>query len=452
MSNGLPENDLLGKRAVVIGGSIAGMLAARVLSDFFVEVIIIEKDKMTDQHLTRTGVPQGSHGHALLKSGEEILNDLFPGIVEELIEAGSVKSDFASELAWNHHGSWKVKYQAGMSIIQQSRPFLESHIQRRLKQIPNISFIYETKAKKLLLNTDQLQIDGIMIQKEEKMDQEIKADLVIDAAGAGSQTSSWLKQLGYQAPAKTEVKVDLFYASRIYRSLSSEKKDWSSLLVYPNPPSQNRGGGIFPIENQRWMVTLLGYGVDSPPNSGDEFLKYASSLEKLDVYDAIKEGQPETDVAIYRFPALRRFHFEKLSHFPNRLLVMGDAFCRMDPVFGQGMSISALEAVALKNELQKAVQKNGLTQISIQTHRCFSKIIDIPWLIALTEDFRFTNTVGKKPAGLPFLMWYVKKVILACETNEAVYGKLINVLQLKAHPFTLFSPATLKAVLFQPRS
>ncbi|MFZ7942871.1 FAD-dependent oxidoreductase [Neobacillus sp. 19] len=451
MENELPENDLLGKRAVVIGGSIAGMLAARVLSDFFAEVLIIEKDQMNDHILTRTGVPQGSHGHALLKSGEEILNDLFPGIVEELIKAGSVKSDFASELAWNHHGRWKVKYHAGMSIIQQSRPFLEWRILLRLKQIPNISFMYESKAKKLLVDDNQVEVKGIVIQKGGEMNEEILADLVIDAAGAGSQTSTWLKQLGYQTPAKTEVKVDLFYASRIYRSLSSKKKDWGSLLVYPNPPLQNRGGGIFPIENQRWMVTLLGYGVESPPKSGNEFLAYAKCLEKPEVYNAIKDGQPETDITIYRFPALRRFHFEKLSHFPNRLIVMGDAFCRMDPVFGQGMSISALEAVALKNELQKAVHINGLTQISLVTHRRFSKIIDVPWLIALTEDFRFSHTIGKKPFGLPFLMWYVKKVILACETNEAIYGKLINVLQLKAHPFTLFSPAALINVLFQPR-
>lgn len=127
----------LGKQALVIGGSIAGLFAARILSDFFEEVLIIEKDQKREKHLTRTGVPQGSHGHALLKSGEEILTELFPGIVDELIADGSVKSDFTSGLAWNHHGSWKVKYHAGISIIQQSRPFLEWHIQRRLEMIPN---------------------------------------------------------------------------------------------------------------------------------------------------------------------------------------------------------------------------------------------------------------------------------------------------------------------------
>ncbi|MBT2697488.1 FAD-dependent monooxygenase [Bacillus sp. ISL-40] len=442
-------NRFLGEKALVIGGSIAGLLAARILSDFFKEVLILEKDHMNEKDFTRTGVPQGAHGHALLKSGEEILNDLFPGIVDELIADGSVKSDFASELAWNHHGCWKVKYQAGMSIIQQSRPFLEWHIHRRLEMIPNINFLYGAKVKKLLISSESTSIVGVEIQNDGEAAISLKADLVVDATGARSSLSNWLRQLGFDAPQKTEVKVNLFYASRIYSSLSSINNDWGSLLVYPNPPKQTHGGGIFPIENQRWMVTLLGYGVESPPSTEEEFIKYAKSLEQADVYEAIKNGTPDTDVSVYRFPALRRFHYDKLQRFPNGLIVIGDAFCRIDPVFGQGMSIAALEAIALKKELQKALHKNKLTQISNNAHRSFSKIIDVPWLIALTEDFRFTHTDGAKPFGLPLLKWYVKRVILACESNQNVYGKLINVLQLKAHPISLFSPSTLKAVLFQ---
>ncbi|SMQ64804.1 2-polyprenyl-6-methoxyphenol hydroxylase [Bacillus sp. OV166] len=444
-------NSFLGKRALVIGGSIAGLLAARILSDFFEEVLIIEKDQKREKHLTRTGVPQGTHGHALLKSGEEILTELFPGIVDELIADGSVKSDFTSELAWNHHGSWKVKYHAGISIIQQSRPFLEWHIQRRLEMIPNISFLYGAKAKRMVINSDSTSIIGVEIQKDGEAAVPLNANLVVDATGAGSNSTNWLRQLGFDAPQKTEVKVNLFYASRIYSSLSSKNKDWGNLLVYPNPPRQNRGGSISPIENQRWMVTLLGYGVESPPSTLEEFINYAKSLEQPDVYEAIKNGTPETDVSVYRFPALRRFHYENLQRFPNGLIVSGDAFCRIDPVFGQGMSIAALEAIALKKELQKALKKNKLSQISKNTHRSFSKIIDVPWLIALTEDFRFTHTDGAKPFGLPLLKWYVKRVILACESNQKIYGKLINVLQLKAHPISLFSSSTLKAVLFQAK-
>jgi 2-polyprenyl-6-methoxyphenol hydroxylase-like FAD-dependent oxidoreductase len=438
----------LGKKALVIGGSIAGLFAARILSDFYEEVLILEKDPKNEKNLTRTGVPQGSHGHALLKSGEEILSELFPGIVDELTADGSVKSDFTSELAWNHHGSWKVKYHAGISIIQQSRPFLEWHIKRRLEMLPNISFLYGVKAKKLLISSDSTNVIGVEILSDGKAAIPLKADFVVDATGAGSSSSTWLSQLGFDSPQKSEVKVNLFYASRIYSSLSSKNKDWGNLLVYPNPPEQKRGGSISPIENQRWMVTLLGYGVESPPSTEEEFIKYAESLEQPDVYEAIKNGTPDTDVSVYRFPALRRFHYEKYHRFPNGLIVIGDAFCRMDPVFGQGMSIAALEAIALKKELQKALKKNKPVQISINAHRSFSKIIDVPWLIALTEDFRFTHTVGAKPFGLPLLKWYVKRVILACANNQRVYGKLINVLQLKAHPISLFTPNTLKAVLF----
>jgi 2-polyprenyl-6-methoxyphenol hydroxylase-like FAD-dependent oxidoreductase len=438
----------LGKRAVVIGGSIAGMLAARILSDFYAEVLILEKDQKSKKDMTRTGVSQGSHGHALLKSGEEILTELFPGIVEELIADGSVTSDFTSKLAWNHHGSWKMKYHSGVSIIQQSRPFLEWHIKRRLAMIPNVSFLYGQKAKKLQTHHEFAHVEGLEVQIDGGALAPFKADLVIDASGAGSVTSSWLQSLGYDAPSKTEVKVDLFYASRIYSSLSSESYDWGNLLVYPNPPKQNYGGSISPIENQRWMVTLLGYAAESVPQSGDEFLQFARGLEHPEVYEAIKNGTPESDISIYRFPALRRFHYDKLKHFPNGLIVMGDAFCRMDPVFGQGMSIAALEAMVLKRELQKALQKQKPDKISKNAHRSFSKIIDVPWLIALTEDFRFTHTVGAKPFGLPILKWYVKRVILACAANQKVYGKLINVLQLKAHPISLFSISTLKAVLF----
>ncbi|MFL6561198.1 MAG: FAD-dependent oxidoreductase, partial [Bacillus sp. (in: firmicutes)] len=339
------ENNHLGKKALVIGGSIAGMLAARILSDFFEEVLIIEKDQKNEKDLTRTGVPQGSHGHALLKSGEEILSELFPGIVDELIADGSVQSDFTSNLAWNHHGSWKLKFHADVSIIQQSRPFLEWHIQRRLAMIPNINFLYGTKTNKLLINSNSNKVIGIEIQQEGATATMFEADFVVDASGAGSSTSNWLIQLGFEPPKKTEVRVNLFYASRIYSSLSSQNHNWGNLLVYPNPPLQNRGGSISPIEKDRWMVTLLGYGVDVPPLYGDEFLQYAKSLEHPDVYEAIKNAQPETEVSVYRFPALRRFHYEKLNQFPSGLVVMGDAFCRIDPVFGQGMSIAAMEAI-----------------------------------------------------------------------------------------------------------
>ncbi|CAM3550797.1 FAD-dependent monooxygenase [Aeromicrobium ponti] len=375
------------KTAIVIGGSIAGMLAARVLSEFFEEVIIIEKDPKSTKRQLRKGIPQGAQGaqgHVLLKSGEEILEELFPGLIDEMIKEGSVPADFANDLAWHFHGSWKIKYDSGLSIIQQSRTFLEGHIRRRIDRIGNIHTLYNTKVKGLL--TDGSRVTGIEAETADEM-VEFSSDLTVETSGASSLAAQWLKKLGFTTPEKTEVKVNLFYANRIYRKLSPIQREWKSLLVYPNPPAQACGGGISPTEDNQWMITLLGYGVKSPPADNNDFLEYAKNLEQPHVYEAIKDGEPVTDTEVYRFPALRRFHFEKLKSFPKGLIVMGDAFCRIDPVFAQGMSLAAKEAKALQEVFKKAGDAEADPKIF---HHKIGKIVDIPWLIALTEDFRFS--------------------------------------------------------------
>lgn len=439
----------LGQRAIVIGGGIAGKLAARVLSDFFTEVMVLEKNKKSDQTSLRSGVPQGSHGHALLKSGEDILEDLFPGITKELLTSGAIPSNFSKDISWYHHGSWKIKHDSNIQTIQQSRPFLEGHLQRRLEQFNNIHFIYGTKVSTILTNPDKTKTTGVTYQTNLGEVKEFNADLIIDASGAATQTSKWLKLLDYPQPEKTEVKVDLFYASRTYHELSPIEKCWKGLLIYPNPPEQARGGGIYKIEDNKWMVTMLGYGIENPPADDRSFLEYAAALDHPTIYDAINQGKPASEVSIYRFPSLRRYHYDKLKKFPNGLVVMGDAFCRIDPVFAQGMSLSALEATALKEVLEKATRNQSLNKISYFAHRKFSKILDIPWMIAITEDFRFSHTLGKRFIGLPFLQTYIKKVVTASATNKDVYETFIHVLHLKAHPVTLFSPKILKSILFK---
>jgi 2-polyprenyl-6-methoxyphenol hydroxylase-like FAD-dependent oxidoreductase len=436
-------NRIEGKRAIVIGGSIAGKLSARVLSDFFEEVIVLEKDQKNDSIAIRKGVPQGSQGHVLLKSGEELLEELFPGIIAEMVKEGSTVSDFARDLVWFHHGCRKVSFDSGLSIIQQSRSFLEWHIQKRLETIPNIDFRYGITVKKLLLK-DNKEISGITLEKQDGRQMNLSGDLVIDASGAASLTPKWLEELGFKKPKKTEVKIDLFYASMIFGKLAARASNWHSLLVYPNPPKQSKGGTISPIEGDCHLVTLLGYGVEHLPSDHSAFLQYAKNLDQPDLYEAIKTAVPESGIQMYRFPALRRYHFDKMKQFPAGLLVIGDSICRIDPVFAQGMSIAAMEAVVLRKMLKSSRTKEKLTN---DFHRKISKIIEIPWLIALTEDFRFQHTSGKKPFGLSILQMYVKNVVLACSHNEKVYSQFMNVLHLKAHPVSLFKPAILTSVL-----
>ena len=429
-------------RAVVTGGSIAGKLAARVLSDFFKEVILIEKDKKNNHVISRKGVPQGVQGHVLLKSGEEIIEELFPGIIQELSLNGAKKSDFAGDLFWSHHGTQKVRFASDVLISQQSRPLLEWQIQQRLEKITNITCEFGCRVQTVIFGKDE--INRVFIEDEDGSVTELLADLVIDASGAAALHNQWLRDSGYGLPAKTEIKVDLFYASMFYKKFSHEPTDWHSLLLYPNPPEFDRGGMISPIEGNRMLVTLIGYGTKQVPKDIDSFKEYARTLDKPEFYEVIKDELPlSEDVQVYRFPALRRYHFEKLKDFPSGLLVIGDAFCRVDPVFAQGMSLAAMEAKTLRELLMKGFNKKQLTK---SYHKNVSRIIDIPWLIALTEDFRFRTTSGRKPAGLPFLQWFVKKVTMACSQNERVYAQFIKVLHLKSHPISLARPVLLARI------
>jgi flavin-dependent dehydrogenase len=223
-----------------------------------------------------------------------------------------------------------------------------------------------------------------------------------------------------------------------------DQLNWHSLLAYPNPPEIDRGGTISPIEGNRMLVTLIGYGTKNIPNDLDSFMQYAKTLKQPDFYKVIKNEIPcSEDIEVYRFPALRRYHFEKLKDFPSGLLVLGDAACRIDPVFAQGMSLAAMEAKALKELLMMQTTKKRLTK---SYYEKVGKILEIPWLIALTEDFRFRTTSGRKPIGLPILQWFVKKVVAASAYNEDVYTQFIQVLHLKKHPVTLANPYILAKV------
>ncbi|UYZ20137.1 FAD-dependent oxidoreductase [Mesobacillus jeotgali] len=430
-------------RAVVTGGSIAGKLAARVLSEFFKEVIVIEKDHKNDSIINRNGVPQGEQGHVLLKSGEEIIEELFPGILQELSLHGAKKTDFAGDLLWSHHGTQKIRFASNVIISQQSRPLLEWQIQQRLEKIPNVYFRFGCRVQNLLFDNDE--INRIIFKEADGSVTELLADLVIDASGAAALHNQWLRESGHGIPPKTEVKVNLFYASMVYKELSHSSMDWHSLLAYPNPPEIDRGGMISPIEGNRMLVTLIGYGSKEVPKDLDSFKEYAEKLEQPEFYKAIENALPlSEEIQVYRFPALRRYHFEKLKDTPSGLLVIGDAFCRIDPVFAQGMSLAAMEAKALRDLLRKRLNKKQLTN---SYYNNVSRIIDIPWLIALTEDFRFRTTSGRKLIVLPILQWYVKKVVAACSHDESVYSQFIQVLHLKAHPLSLARPGILAKVL-----
>ncbi|MFG6116107.1 FAD-dependent oxidoreductase [Halobacillus sp. MO56] len=435
------------EKAVVIGGGISGKLAARVLADSFQEVIILERDSEAHGPLPRKGAPQGEHIHALLFAGANGLEELFPGITERFNRSGAVKINATQDVAWFHHGVWKLRFNGDYTTILQTRPHLEWHIEQYVKSIPNISIKYSQRVRDFFYNEEENQITGVEIADGDTI-KTIHADLVVDASGVSSISSRWLTKREVHIPVE-KVKIDLSYFTKTLELPDNPDRDWSIKLVYPTPPLEKIGGGISRVEGNRYLVTFMGYHNEINEKevlkSDDSFIEIARKLPKLDLYHELKDATALSKTATFRVPNITWRRIDKVKQLPTGLLMIGDTVCRIDPFFGQGMSIAVLEALALKKLL---TSDNRSTQNIIDRfHQEAGKIISPIWNMVITEDFRYPDTIGKKPVGLAIQQWYAKNIFLLSSENKDVYQSFIRVMHLLGPTSTLMRPGVVKSML-----
>jgi 2-polyprenyl-6-methoxyphenol hydroxylase-like FAD-dependent oxidoreductase len=433
------------EHAAVLGGSMAGLLAALALSRHFERVTVVERDAPPTEPGHRKGVPQDQHIHVLLSAGADILEEFFPGLTQELIAAGALTFDCGSDARWFHHGVWKVREHSDVPLLAQSRPFLEWHVRRRLGMLPNVAFV-AGDAVDLLTDHGKLAVQGVRVRRRDgtAAEEDIAASLVVETAGRGSHVPQWLEAMGYAKPEEETVQIDLGYATRLYRRPPRANRDWQMLLVYAKAPEGTRTGIVSPIEGERWIVTLSGCLKDYPPSDDAGFLEFARSLEQADLFDAIKDAAPLTPITTIRFPAQRRRHYEKMRRFPEGLVVLGDAMCSFNPLYGQGMSVAAQEARALDDCLRERAKLTGLPQ---RFFRRAARIVDGPWLLATSTDFLYPGALGKRPFGNGALAWYNNHVLELSGQNGRVLTTFLEVMHLTRSPFALFSPEVLFPVL-----
>lgn len=432
---------LLGDHAIVIGASIAGLLVARVVSPYFHRVTLIERDDLPLGAEHRRGVPQDQHLHTLLVKGKQVISQLFPGLIPELIQAGAVQIDLSEDVLWFQEGGYKARFNSGVTTIFMSRPLLELYIRRRVLAIHNLTCLQNCEVTSLIASTDCTQVTGIKIRRriaaaeEESLD----ANLVIDATGRGSKAIKWLGELGYPRPEQSIVKVNISYTSRIYRQNYQLLANAKGIFTAPAAPDVKRAGGLFPIEGGRWIVTLAGWLGDKAPPNELGFLAFAKGLANQDIYNVISRAEPLTDFVMHRFPSSLRHHYERMSRFPIGYLVTGDAICSFDPIYGQGMSVSAMEAKALERCLAEISQQN-LHTLSQKFFYRAAQAIKNAWMLATCEDFRFPEVEGPKPVGTDLLNWYVSQVHRSTFHDRRITRDFLQVLTLTHAPKTLFQP------------
>ncbi|PFD41875.1 FAD-dependent oxidoreductase [Bacillus cereus] len=432
-------------KAIVIGGSMAGKFAAKALSTSFKEVIIIEADERWDGKSSRKRVPQSNHPHVLLKGGENAIEELFPNITNELIEAGSIINNFTRDLKWHQFGLWKQPFIEEVHMIQQSRPLLEWHIQKRIHQISNITIKYETLVKGLLVDAKLNKVCGVKVKYlETNTQEEVHADLVVDASGFGSKSIEWLRE--YEIKVQEEkVRIDLFYATKMFKLKENEELDCCNMLMSPSFPDNPYGVLIQTIEDNRYFVTFSGYANEKAPQTDDEFYDFAENLSISNVTDFLNKAEGITDIKTYKIPYQVRRRFDLVNNVPEGLLVIGDAQCRFDPVFGQGVSVAAMEAHQLQLLLQDRKQLDKtFTQ---QFYKKAATIIETPWDMTTTEISRHPQLKRELTTKQKFQLWYTKQIYRLSASNSDVYIRLVRVMNLIRSPFHLFHPKVLLSVL-----
>jgi len=438
-------------KAIVIGGSIAGLLTAQVLTKYFDRVTIVERDRFPEQPEQRHGIPQAHHVHVLLIRGQQILEQLFPGIIAELTNSGAPIVDSIADSPWLGYNGWAPRFSSHLISRACSRNLLEWTIRRRLAANDRIEFVQAAQVTNLLSNPDKTTITGVRVSFRNEPEAEILANLVVDASGRNSHTPQWLEELGYQPPQQTIVNSFLGYASRWYHPPEGFQADWKILLIAAKPPHNTRGAVLYSVEGNRWIVTLAGVNRDYPPTDEAGFLDFAQSLRSPILYQAIKDAQPISPIYGYKRTENSLRHYEKLSRLPEGLIMLGDAVCAFNPVYGQGMTTAALGALTLDECLSKQLSnqsQGNLIGFPRYFQKQLSKAISVPWLMATGEDFRWPATEGGKPDMISkFMQLYMDQLLLLQADSPEIHQLFSEVMNLLKPPSAFFQPHILMQVL-----
>lgn len=428
--------------AIVIGASIAGLVAARALAGHFGQVTVLERDTLPEQALPRRGVPQGQHAHGLLAAGLHSLEALFPGFTQDMVQAGAHLGDAAENMLWHQFGAARARSHSGISVLATSRPLLETVVYKRVKALPNVRFETNCAVQNLLLSADGGRVNGVLVRGGDDVVLPRAADLVVDASGRGSQAPLWLNRLGYPTPRQTEIEINVGYTTRTYRTPPGLMGQDIIKVIVPTAPKQKRAGVLIAAEGERLILTVVGSLGNHAPTEEERFLEAVRTLPAPDIYEVIRHAEPLTAAVQYRFPHNQRRHYEHLKYFPIGFLVMGDALCSFNPVYGQGMTVAALEAVALQEEL-----KAGLDSLGGRFFRRAARIIDTPWTIAVGEDLRYPQVQAPRPPSVRLTNWYVAQVLRASHRDPLVCNAFHRVANLLQPPSSLFKPEVVLRVL-----
>lgn len=432
----------LGNAAVVLGGSIAGMLAARVLAERFDTIVVVERDQLPDDAEPRRGAPQGRHIHGLLAGGQQVFEQLLPGLTQDLAADGVPVGDPLADIRLSINGHRFRQAPSGLTLVSASREMLEHHLRRRVLALPNLTLTDRCDVVGLAETGGRITGVRVLLRADHSDEELVNADLVVDATGRGSRAPGWLSDLGFQRPEEEQLRIDLGYTTRRYHLPAGALDGDLGLLKAPTP-AHPRGAALARLENGVWMLTLIGLRGDLPPASPDRFDRFAASVGSEELQEVIRAAEPLDTPTAYRFPASTRRHYERIR-LPENLLVVGDSLASFNPIYGQGMSVAALEAVALARQLSR-----DRVPPSHVMMREMGRIVDVPWRLAGAADHAIVAPDKPRARRDRIMAAYVDRV-QAAAAHDAVVGRgFLRVSGLIDPPSALLRPELMWRTLRQ---
>lgn len=430
-------------RAVVIGASIAGLLTGRVLSDHFDEVVLLEKSSLSAGSGPRKAVPQGNHVHMILTPTYRALQQLLPGLVDDLVSNGASVFDAGTDARVLIFGKALANGQTSQPIIGSTRPFFEHHLRQRVGSIEGLEIRPNTRFANWIFDRDTKRIRGVVANNGGD-EYAVSADLVVDARGRASSLGAELCDLGFEAPEVDTVGVQLTYTSRFFR-INGTSPDWDLLFVPAYAPDMNQGGVISRVENDAWLVTQFGYFGDHAPIDDDGFLAFARQLEVPDLADFIASAEPLSDCRKYGVRDCRMSRYEKLREFPERMLAIGDTVCNLNPVYGQGMTKAAKEAIFLNTSLTQHMEATGTLDGFADRFRRELPAVGANWAWRLTTgaDMGFRDAIGNRRTLDMLTAQFMKRLLLRAIHDVDARRQVFDATMLMIPPRSLLNPRTI---------
>ena len=435
---------LVGRQAIVVGAGMGGLTAAQALAGHFERVVVMESDVLRDDAGDRAGVPQGKHVHLLLAGGLRALGELFPGFEDDLARAGAVPIRIGVDIRSETPAFTPFPQRdLGIRAYAMSRPLVELTVRRRVQANRAIELRQRCRVQELIAGADGGAVTGVRYEDAEGKAATLDADFVVDASGRGTLTLRLLETVGRQPPAETSIGVDLTYATAVFEIPSAAPSDWKG--VFTIPAGDGRGGLMLPLEGNRWILTVAGRHGVKPPGDDAGFMEYVAGLRTRTIFEAIKGAKRLGDIARFGFSVSTRRHYEGLPELPTGLVPLGDAVCRFNPVYGQGMSVAAQEAVGLGALLaRRAAQRDPLQGLAAEFFAEAVPLIDTPWASAVIPDFLHPQTRGERPADFEQTLKFGLALGRLAAQDPAVHRLTAEVQQL-LEPRTVYRDPALVA-------